>query len=208
MKKCVAVVLTVILMISLASCKVRTNHDAYEEIYKRYNEINSFYAYAKITVTNPRTKNVYLARQYYCAPDRYCVQFEEPEEIAGSGYVFKDNKLTLNSGFGKTAEFDSAYHKVGSTTFIVDFLEEYYKSEDSFVSTASDIEGEITVLNRYTREKDKNRFCQRLSFDNNTFLPIKMETYDIEGNLTVLVEYKEFKRDYDIDKTIFGDEDK
>lgn len=200
--------LAVILMISLTSCKMGTSHDAYEEIYKRYSKMNSFYAYAEITVINKRTKNTYLAKQYYSAPDRYSVRFEGPEEIAGSGFIFKDNKLTLNSGFGKVREFDSTYHRVDSTTFIIDFLEEYYKSEDSFVSTSSDIEGEITALNCYTREKDKNCFSQRLSFDNNTFLPIKLETYDVDGNLTVLVEFKEFKRDCDIDKSVFGDENK
>ncbi len=208
MKRCVAAVLAVILMINLAACGMRTNHDAYEEIYKRYNEMTSFYAYVKVTAVNERTKNTYLAKQYFSAPDKYCVQFEEPENIAGSGYIFKDGKLILNSGFGKVEQIDAEYHEVDSSTFIVDFLEEYYKSEESFVSTSNDIESEITVLNRYTGEKDRNCFSQRLSFDNNTYLPIKLETFDVEGNPTVVVEFKEFKRDCDIDKRIFGDENK
>lgn len=208
MKKCVAAVLAVILTISLTSCGMRTNHDAYEEIYKRYNKMTSFYAYVKVTAVNERTKNIYLAKQFFSAPDKYCVQFEEPEDIAGSGYIFKDGELVLVSGFGKAEKIDAEYREVDSTTFIVDFLEEYYNSEESFVSTSKDIESEITVLNRYTGEKDRNCFSQRLSFDNNTYLPIKLETFDVEGNLAVMVEFKEFKRDCDIDKHIFGDENK
>ena len=202
MKKCVAAVLAVILAMNLAACQ-KTKHDAYAEIYKRYNEMKTFYAHVEIVVKNARTENVYEAKQYYAAPNRFSIEFEKPEELSGSGYSFNDGKIRLKSGIGKEEKLSAAYKMEDSSIFITDFLEAYYKSEDAFVETSSDGEGEITVFNRYTGDGNRSFFKQRLSFDNNTFLPIRLETFDVDGNPTVTVIYKEFKRDCEIDNKVF-----
>ena len=75
-------------MISLAACGAKSGHDAYKEIYKRYNELESFYAEAEITVRNVRTENTYYVRQFYKEPDMYSLLVDAPEVVAGSGYVF------------------------------------------------------------------------------------------------------------------------
>ena len=71
MKKYIAALAAFVLTISLcASCsRGADGYDAYKEIYKRYCNIENFYAEAEITVENPRTETVYHVRQSYTAPD-------------------------------------------------------------------------------------------------------------------------------------------
>ena len=203
MKKSIAALLTVILMISLAACRAKGGYDAYKEIYKRYGSMESFYAAAEITVRNDRTENTYKVRQTYKAPDTYEIVFDSPEEIAGSGYSFRDGKVFLKSGFEHGESLGIYSPNERHTVFLTDFFSEYYKSEDSSAAASGGSLESTTVLKCFISNGGENRFSQNLWIDNKTFLPVKLETYDSGGNPTVTVKYTEFKRNCDTDNSIF-----
>lgn len=203
MKRGIAAIMSVILMTTLASCGITSGHDAYKEIYKRYNAMESFRAAAEITVKNERTENTYFVRQAYAAPDRFSMTVEEPAELAGSGYVFGNGEVVLKSGFGHNETLTGFSPSSRSAVFLVDFFEEYYRSEDAYVETLGKSNPDETVMSCMPSDGDKNRFSQSLWIDNKTFLPIRLETYDSNGNMTVRVKFVEFERNCDIEDSDF-----
>lgn len=202
MKKCIAAVVAFVLMISLGACN-SDGHDVYKEIYKRYNSMETFEAVAEVTVTNERTENVYLVRQLFAAPDKFLLEVKEPANIAGSGYVCKNGEITIKSGFGHDEEVTGWSGLTHGVLFVNDFFEEYFKSEETAVHVSKKTGDTLTVLECYLSGKNDKQFMERLWIDNKTFLPVKMETYDINKNVVVKVEFKEFIRDCQIDESEF-----
>lgn len=203
MKKCITAILGVILMISLAGCGAVGHHDVHKEIYKRYYSPKSYYAEAELTITNDRSRNVYHVRQFYLAPDKYSVVVDSPENVAGSGYVFKDGTVLLKSGFGKNEKLPCTPDG-RSSSCLADFFAEYYKSEEASVSVSGGVVNEPeTVMSCQLSGKKTNMFSQKLWINNETFLPVKLETYDADNNAVVTVTYNEFKLNCDLDDSFF-----
>lgn len=206
MKKRIAAALAaVILMISLFSaCSHGGAHSAYEEIYERYNNLESFYAEAKITAINSRSKNVYCVRQFYAAPDKFSLVVDSPEEVAGSGYVFSGGSYTVRSGFGKDESVEIGSPDGKNALLLADFFSAYYKSESASAEAGKGFSGGVTVMECLLESRNERQFKQKLFIDNKTFLPIRLETYDINGDLSFTVEYTEFKRNCRIDESNFN----
>ncbi len=203
MKKCIAVIMTGILMMSLAACGKPKEYDAHKEIYKRYNGIKSYYAEGEITSKNDRSENVYHIRQFYRTPDMYSVVADSPEEIAGSGFVVKNGEVTLKSGFGKNEVLEGYLPNQKSFVCIAEFFEEYYKSEETAVAVSGGIAENTVRLDCQLNGKNVRLFRQSLWIDAKTFLPVRLETFDVNGNAVVSVKYNEFKLNCEIDDSFF-----
>ena len=203
MRRCIAVISFIVLAMSLGACKKTDGHNDYREIYERYNKMTSYSATAEVTVRNERTENSYVARQLFLAPDKFLNEVITPKEIEGSGFVFRAGELALKSGTGQDIEiYDVPLLNVGVLS-VNSFFESYYKSEETAVLTSGGAFEESTILECFLSSKNKNRFRQRLWVDNKTYLPLKMETYDIENNPVVTVVFREFDRNCKIDEIEF-----
>lgn len=202
-KGMVAVLTAVVLMTSLCGCGKNSQHDVYREIYKRYSDIRSFYAAATVTVRSDKTESRYSVRQFYQKPDKFAFFVDAPEDFSGSGYIFKDGKFKVLSGFGTDAAFAAKATDGKNVMFVCDFFEEYFKSEETSVRTNGSIKGKSTVLECFLQLRSETLYRQTLEIDNKTFLPLKLETLDVNDNPVVTVEYADFKLNCDIEKTIF-----
>ncbi len=200
-KSMVAISFAVVLMMSLVACKSGSIHDHHKEIYKRYSNLESFYSEVRITVKTEKTSSTYLGRQFFEKPDKVSFVIDSPEEIAGSGYTSKDGKYRLVSGFGEEKTVDIVFPKEKSTVFLSDFFERYYKSEETSIKTSGGFDK--TTLSCYIENGSEKRFMQSLEIDNDTYLPLKLTTFDIDKNPVVVVEFGTFKRNPQLDKGIF-----
>ena len=202
MKRCIATILAFVLMISLSGCKTGS-HDAYEEIYERYYNMKSFSAVAEVTVKSDKTENRYVVKQLYEAPDSFLIRVVEPKELEGSGVSLQGDQMILNSGFGHNEALGGELSAGHGVLFVSDFFETYFKSEETSVSAATSKGDSVTILECFLGGKNEKRFMQKLWIDNETFLPLKLETYDINQNPSVTVSFREFQRNYEIDPKNF-----
>ncbi len=203
-KSIMAVFMALILATSLAGCGEKSPQDTYKEVYKRYNDLKSFYAAATVRVKSASGEGEYAVRQFYKAPDSYAFFVDAPEAVAGSGYVAKDGGFTLKSGTGDRFESEVAFPDSKNCMFICDFFEEYYKSEETALTVSEGLMAEKLVMQCYLSGKDKNRFMQSLTIDTKTYLPITLTTYDIDKKPVIEVEFHDFKRNSPIDEKIFN----
>lgn len=202
-KGTVAILIAVVLMTSLCGCGRNSGHDVYKEIYQRYSNMDSFYAAATVTVRSDKTESRYCVRQFYQAPDSFALFVDSPEEVSGSGYILKNGTYKILSGFGSNAEFAAKVTREKNVMFICDFFDEYFKSEETSVQTSGNLSGKTTTLSCFLPPGSERLYVQNLEIDSKTFLPLVLETRDINNNPVVVVEYTDFKRNCDIEKTIF-----
>ncbi|MBE7023560.1 MAG: hypothetical protein E7412_03740 [Ruminococcaceae bacterium] len=202
MKKCIAVLTAVVLMISSFGCR-SGSHDVYEEIYKRYNNLESFSAVAEVMVKSDKGENVYKVNEFYKAPDYAYLEITEPDILKGSGFSAANGEYRLVSGFGHSEKVEKELLSQHGVLFINDFFEAYFKSEETAVKASSDSGSPVTVMECYLNGKNRNRFIQTVHIDNKTLLPIKMETLDVDKKPVVTVMFREFQRNCEIDEEIF-----
>ena len=204
MKKSIfAALAALILATSLGACGEKSPQDAYKEIYKRYNHMQSYYAAATVTVISDKGESEYSVRQFYEEPDKFAFFTDAPESVAGSGYVAKDGKFKLKSGTGDSFDAEIAFPDSKNCMFICDFFEEYYKSEEISVAVDNGLSADKLVMQCYTSDRNPNRFMQSLTIDTKTYLPLELTTYNTEGKSVINVEFHDFKRNADIDDKIF-----
>ena len=204
MKKCMAAVMGVILMISGTACAGRKK-DVYTELYERYGSLSSYYAESKITAINDRSNNTYHARQFYRSPHEYSIVFDAPEAVAGSGYVIKGGMALLKPGFDADADANAEFpvkKEEINLHCIADFFARYYKGEDSAAETTGGM-GEKYIVLRCGVQNSRNAREQRLTIDTDTFLPVRLENFDETGKCSATVEYGEFKPNCELEDSLF-----
>lgn len=204
MKRGIMAVLAVILMMSVVGCGTKyTSHDVYSEIYERYNNMKSYMAEAEITVVSNSTSKQYTVRQYYTNDGKYKMEILQPQNIAGTNYVFSGGNVYLNSSFGARTVLEQYIPGDKDYLFIPDFFAQYYKGEENTVTSVSDLSGAQTKLTSLLSGSNRYRFEQSLWVDNKTLLPSRLETYDINGDMTLCVVFTDFKYNEKLDASVF-----
>lgn len=206
MKKFLAVITALSLILCFVSCKGKTvSHSSYEKIYNKYKDLKSYAANAEITVVSNLTENTYKVRQYFLAPSSCKMEISSPDELKGSGYSYHDGKIIMNSEFGKMSTVLDYIPEDRNYVFVSDFFENYYKSEDAFVETMNDFgTGECIVLKNVLSDSNPQRYSQSLWISSDDLTPVRLVTYDMEGKETLVVRFSEFKANCEIDDEIFS----
>lgn len=195
--------IAVILMITLTSCKSVVQHDVYSKIYEQYNAMQSYIATAAVTVANNKGESVYRIRQYYSAPDRYRMDILDSEGNAETTYLFNGGTITLHSRSGGDVTLDDSLVTEKDYVFLPDFFADYFRSQDSFVSAARDLNGAQTELGTMCAAADPSRFRQSLWIDDKTLVPSRLITYDADGNEVLCVSYENFSLNERMDDAVF-----
>jgi len=193
-------------MISLCACGQKENDAGiYTKIYEKYKDIQSYQCKMTMSVASNKAVRDYKLQQYYKAPDKYRVEFIEPEEIKGMKLVYKDQSVTTVHPAiqGKFTLSDFALIDEPSYMFLPDFFKNYYKSEETSVTVSKTETGQNTVLSAEIPGDNSYRFSQSLWIDNETLLPKKLEVYDKENKPVIRITYEEIEFDIDINDEIF-----
>ncbi len=207
MKK--GIMVSIILMIILSSCKSTVKHDAYSQIYKRYNMMESYVATATLTVTNNKMKNDYKIKQYYSAPDNYRMDILNDDGGIFVSYIVRDKECDLLSPSGDKTSLDLSIVNERDYIFLPEFFRDYFSSQDSTAETASGFSGELTKLDIFLKNSDSKRFRQSLLIDNKTYVPSKLITYDVNDKEVVCVTFENFILGEKVEDAVFnkGDND-
>ena len=199
MNKSISVVLTVILMITVTSCKKDVN----SEINKRYMNMESYSARADITVTGNKSTETYEVYQAWRNPTDYRLEILSPENMKGTVYIFKDGIMKYKSRDFKSNELSKSQLN-GEYDFadIADFFKRVYESGNTsgFVENS---EGKIVVTAKGNGKKD--RFSQTLVIDGKLYTPESLTTFNIKGDQVLRVSYTDFKLNPVLDEKMFAE---
>ncbi|MDK2800136.1 MAG: hypothetical protein PWP27_1944 [Clostridiales bacterium] len=192
-------------MITLGSCGPKDKStDMYSRIYEKYKDIKSYQCEMTMTITSNKTTKQYKLKQYYKSPDKYKMKIIEPKELQGLITIYSNNTVTTIQPEiqGKFSLLN--FNPIGeSYIFLPDFFEAYFKSEQTSVTTMGNKESRYTVLKADIPGSNIYRFSQSLWINNTTFLPSKMEVYDIKKKPVISIIFDLIEFNVQLEDKIF-----
>ncbi len=200
MKKSIAVLAVILLMIGNVGCRADIN----AELDKRFKDIESYSACVTVTVLGNGKSESFKMQQTWKAPDKYKSEITEPEHMKGTVSVINADGIWLKIGDAPPVRMEQGTESMNTEyMFISDFLKDYY-AEEHADKLVEDSEGKV-MLNASTRGTNKKRFTQNLSVDvRHKYMPDKLQTFDSKGNEVLRVEFEKFTPNIKIDDSEFN----
>lgn len=198
MKKSIAVVMTVLLMISVCGC----GYDINKRIDKQYKGLESYSARVIVTVPGSGKTETYEMLQNWKRPSFYRSEVLSPEHLRGTVSVINAEGIWLKSGDTDAVRLEPSLENMNTDyMFLSDFFSDYYSKENTDSVVVND-NGEI-VLNSSVRGTNKHRFTQNLRLDAKKLKPISLSAFDDKGTEVLRIEYSEFKANDKTDDSAF-----
>ncbi len=198
MKKGISVLFAVILMISLVACRGNES----EKMKKQYQNLKSYQAEIKVTVSGNKGPMDYEFRQSYRSPDCYRAEVTAPERMAGTVAMAQGDKVWFRGAGAPAMPLEAnTLEEEMDVLFPVQFFRDYFLQEPLPDLTEND-EGLIQLV-LPGRGSNRYRFTQQLWVDGKTKKPVSFVTYGIDGNEMVRVEYREFTPNIELEDSLF-----
>lgn len=199
MKKSISVVCAVILMMTFTACG---KGDVKTEINKRYQNLESYTASVRVTVTGNKGAETYQISQSWRAPEQYRAEVVSPERLRGTVSVINGKAMWFRSADAPAMQMERGMAESQTDyLFLPDFLAEYY-GQEPLPELEVNEEG-LVMLSAARRGSSQYRFNQTLWIDAKSKLPAKLVTWDADGNEILRVEYEDFVLNAKLEDTVF-----
>lgn len=201
------------LMISicmLSACGQSYLHDSdmdiYEKIHRYYSEMESYSSTLTITAYSNKTENTYHAEQKALGNDKFYMKIRADQGDLSITTVENGGKVkTATDGSDFSVTVPS--HEGTGLLFVNRFFAKYYASEDTVLAVNGGENGHVTVLETALSENNP-RFAQaKLTVDNKTLSPIRIEVTDRKGSTILKGEFSDFIYNATVDETVFSTEE-
>ena len=190
MRRAILILLAITLLFT--GCASSLSHDTYEKIYKRYNSLGEYSADVSITANSNKGDSTYKVLQTYSPQDAFSSKIVKPDNMADTEYKIENDKMTFTSPNGQSVTIADYVSEDEDFTSIAGFFERYFTSEDAFAET-SGINDNQTRLQVMITPGSRERFSQSMWIDNKTLDPVRLITYDINGEETLTAEIERFE---------------
>lgn len=180
--------------------------DIYEKIHRYYSEMESYSATVHITAYSNKTKHSYVAEQKVLGQDKCYTKISSEQEDLTVTTIENNGKVkTTTQGSNYSVTVPS--HEGTGLLFINRFFAKYYASENTSLSVNGGTKGTATILETELSE-DNPYFAQaKLSIDNKTLAPIRLEITDMGGKTVLEGEFTDFRYNDTIDEDMFSTEE-
>lgn len=196
------IVFFILFLFIVVSCKIEKIENP-EQAFDYVKGIKNYVSDVRITFKNERSEESVFLRQYSCSNGSYRLDLEE-ERI----YIYKDNKIFVKDLENNREYFlDKNFDEVYKYTFLNEYIKLIYSMDQVRYFKESYGEGD-QIKNFYGAEvnlpiNNLNINSAILYLDIEKCSPVKLEIFDINKDVRILVEYLTFETLGDIDSQLF-----
>ena len=160
-----------------------------DEIEQYILNINSYNAKAEITINSNKNTNKYLINEQYIKQDNiYKKEILEPENIAGTLFIYDGTNLTIKNSKINLSKIYENYNEISSNNLTLRaFIEDYSKSEKKQKYEKDN------MLILEVRSENKYNAYKRLYINKKTGVPAKIEIEDITHKTLIYILYNEIE---------------
>ena len=193
MKRCIAVFVAVILMMTLTAC----GQDRNREIDKRYRNLESYTARMQVTVTGNKDESVYELVQTFLAPENYRTEVLSPKELQGTVSITNGDQMYFVGGDAPAVSLTQNRTDGADCLSVADFFRSYFDR-----GQMEERDGKV-LLHVLTENENSWRTSQRMELDAKTLLPETLLVFDRNDNEVLRIEFIDFVPNKTIEKNVF-----
>ena len=178
--------------------------NAYEKIQKQLMSMKSYQSEATVKYISNKNTNEYETLQQCKITGEYRIEVTGPENVKGN--------ITLSDG-ETICQFNpnvSGKIAVGTTDsperselFLTSFIKNYLSSKEVSLEVSNFGEGRATILEASVPGSHPYLSSEKLWVDNETHKPIQLIIYDPDGAERLVVTYKNFEYNPNLDDDLF-----
>jgi len=196
----------------LAGCSVppekadtKIEVSVYAKIQKALTEMQSYRSTATVEYISNKGSNIYDVLKLSRATGEYRVEVTGPENVAGN--VTVSDGVTIyqfNHRVAGKVSVGVKENQERSEIFVTSFIRNYLSSQEVSVSVANFGEGKCTVLEAIVPGDHPYLATEKLWVDNETLKPVKLAIYDSQGSERIVVMFKTFEYNVELDDELFS----
>lgn len=175
-----------------------------EDIQKFIMKLRAYKCDVIYAVTNNKSTNVYRARHFYKAPDKYRIEIIEPDELKGQTTIYNKDKAyiyhTQINTYMVTENFNATMEY---STFVGAFVE-YFKSNGGArykLESLDDIK--CYVIEVPIDNPSIYRAKEKIWINAENAIPIKAELLDKDNKVNAQVLYENFEINPSLEDSLF-----
>lgn len=197
MKKILLILISFVIIIVVSSCGFRDNSKKDNISYLK--NLKSYSTDMDIEVKNDKQNLNYSGRQIFSLGLGYRLELNKDRVL-----IYKEDKIyvtDLNNGQKYTTDmnFDDVY----KISFLGKFIDLLYTNETIKTSYKTIDNNQYELINTVMPDSNRNISYGILYIEADKRLPKKLIIYDNKGKEKIIVTYKNFIPNYDVDETLF-----
>lgn len=181
------------------------SQNSYPSIQDKLMAMESYSTDCKLTYISNKGETVYETKQKAARDGRYRIETSKPGEYKDNVVMYdgkmvwhynpnlKENKISINPP-------DKASRR---EILLFSFIENYVKSKDVGVETASLDESRCTILEAKLAGSNKLLSTEKLWIDNESQSPLKLVIYDEDNKERIVAEFSNFVYNCNLDEKDF-----
>ena len=178
--------------------------NAYERIHEMLLSLRTYRAVATVEYISNRGSNIYETLQHASHDGRYRIEVTGPENVAGNVTVFDGQTISqFNPRISGRVAMSTRENPERSEIFLTSFIRNYLGSKDVSISVGSFGQGSFTVLETAVPGNHPYMASERLWVDNQTLAPVRLVIYDRDGTERVIINFKSFELNVDLEDSLF-----
>ncbi len=195
-------VLPIILMLVISGCSKPIT--GYKNVQDKLMAMESYVAEADITYINNKGEDKCKTLQYALNDGKYRIEVTEPSQQQGNVILY-DGKMvwSYNPSVEQKVQVNAPDKPERYELILFSFIENYVKSQDVAVESASLDESLCTVLEAEIPGENKFLATEKLWLDNESMLPVKLVIYDTDGKERIIAQFSNFQYNCQIEQSKF-----
>jgi len=207
LKHLTAVLMTALFAVSGCAGIGATKADSqntYQKMQAIFTNVRSYACEATVEYKSNKGSNVYDTTQKCKTTGEYRVEVVGPDNVSGN-VTLSDGKTIYqyNKRISGKISVATKESQERSEIFFTSFIKNYLKSAETSMSAAK-VEGDpCTVFEALIPGTHPYLASEKLWIDNQTLKPVKLIIYDPQGSERIIVTYKTFDYNVEIDDSEF-----
>jgi len=202
-RKCLMLLMGAVLLLSGCGAP-KGDATAYEKIQNALLTMQTYEATATVVFVSNKNTHEYETLQQCRVSGEYRIEVIGPARVAGNVTIF-DGKVIyqFNDRVAGKLSVGTAEAAERAELFLTSFVKNYVQSQEVSVSAAKVEGSDCTVLEANIPGDHPYLRTEKLWVDNQTLLPVKLVIYDPDGAERILVTYRSFEYNKELDGNVF-----
>ncbi len=196
--------LSLLCMVLLSGCMPTSDERVFQKIHQKLTSLESYSCIAQVYVKGNKEPGEFKVKQWFSVPGKYRIEVIDPGDM--------ENKTTVSDGeriwmyypyIDQIFLMENAAEAEEEHLFVGFFLRDLLESEEIKFCTVNREGEEMLAVELPVPGGNKYCYMQKLFFDRRDIVPVLLEIYDINGNVTTRVRYSEFVYNCNPDPDLF-----